>query len=268
MKVVNGFFSGKKWVVNSKGKRVTYKSIDYLSLYKSNLVYTVKKDWGNVIWVFRKDTEDLIYHGIATRCDYLFGKYFALSIYKDKKTLIVDENYNIRYVPYISNFDAGQGLAIICDNETYSYIKDDFSLAINEKYLHALPFNTYGFAIVETLDKVRQVIDIHGNVVIDKAYDVTGVFLNERFILTYKESEGHGIIDINGKRIFSNFYSNISILNENYFLIEKNGKQGIADLTGKILLEPIYDEIMETQDKYVVRDFSKIEIEKTQSVNK
>ena len=268
MEVVNGFFSRRQWVINSKGKRVTYKSFDYLFLHESKLVYTVTKHYGDVIWVFRKDTEELIYHGIATnRCDNLFGKYFALRICKDKKTLIVDENYNIRYAPYISYFDAGQGLAIICDNETYSYIKDDFSLAINEKYSYASPFNIYGFAIVETLDKVRQVIDIHGNVVIDNANDVN-YFLNERFIQTYQEDDGYGIIDIKGNRILPNFYSSISVLNENYFLIEKNGKQGIADLTGKILLEPIYDEIMETQDKYVVRDFSKIEIDKTQSVNK
>jgi hypothetical protein len=47
----------------------------------------------------------------------------------------------------------------------------------------------------------------------------------------------------------------------------KQDKYGLLDKTGKCLLECIYDKIIETDDKFVVQDFSKIAILKVKEVN-
>src|SRR5699024_3567654 len=50
------------------------------------------------------------------------------------------------------------------------------------------------------------------------------------------------LYDANGKQIISGQYNDISMTGP-YFVLERNGKKGLADSTGKILLQISYDGI-------------------------
>ena len=53
------------------------------------------------------------------------------------------------------------------------------------------------------------------------------------------------------------------MLGPNHFELMYNRKYGLADINGNVIFECLYDEIMETPDKFVVRDFAKLESGKT-----
>ena len=76
-----------------------------------------------------------------------------------------------------------------------------------------------------------------------------------------------GVIDFNGNEILPVIYETL-ILKGNHFLIKYNGKYGLADNTGKIIFECFYDEILETSDKFAVKDFARLEIIKVIQTDK
>ncbi len=83
----------------------------------------------------------------------------------------------------------------------------------------------------------------------------------ETGILKYQNDEGkYGLIDYNGKLVLSPEYDNIYSIQgiEKSIIIEKNGKKGLINSLGEIIIEPNYVDISsltnDYSDGYIVKD--------------
>lgn len=65
--------------------------------------------------------------------------------------------------------------------------------------------------------------------------------IDSKFIVTTKSNK-HGVIDSTGKQILKESYTNIH-LNENFFLVEQDGKWGLNDLSGNVIIPTIHNRL-------------------------
>lgn len=72
----------------------------------------------------------------------------------------------------------------------------------------------------------------------------------EKSVLTYKENEKYGLINLNGKIITKPIYDEISSVNykEGTFLVKQNGLEGIINIKGKVIIKCEYEAV--TSDNY------------------
>lgn len=76
----------------------------------------------------------------------------------------------------------------------------------------------------------------------------------ERSVLTYKENEKYGLIDLQGKEITKPIYDEISSINykEGTFLVKQNEQEGIINMKGKTIIKCEYESV--TSDNYYNED--------------
>lgn len=131
-------------------------------------------------------------------------------------------------------------------------------------------------AIVEIEEDKCVIIDIKGNHIGESfaCYEVRriitdvnqekSVFLigKERCVIDkYIEARKWGIIDFNGKTVIPTIYDAIEKTGD-FYKLKLNGKYGLASLEGKLILECIYPEIIELEDKFVIPEICVREIPK------
>lgn len=91
-------------------------------------------------------------------------------------------------------------------------------------------------------------------------YDKNQNIWYEEDVLKVKKDGKFGLIKLNGRQILSCEYDDIYTLKglENSLIIEKNEKVGLADNSGRIVIEPIYTEVKalgtEALDGYIVKN--------------
>lgn len=81
--------------------------------------------------------------------------------------------------------------------------------------------------------------------------NIASVLSCERSVLKYKKGGLYGLIDFDGKEITKNIYNKLENLQstEGKFLVEKDGKFGIINLNGSVLVKTSYD-VVKTDGYY------------------
>lgn len=106
-----------------------------------------------------------------------------------------------------------------------------------------------GYAIVKLNDK-RGVINTKGKVVIPFKYQTiefnASALYNNKHLFIVKENDKYNLINLNSENISRESYDNIEsrfnrISKKDYFIIQKDKKNGVADMEGKIIVPIIYD---------------------------
>lgn len=82
--------------------------------------------------------------------------------------------------------------------------------------------------------------------------DETGILWYEENVLKVKQNEKYGLIDLNGKELLPCEYEEIEPLKgiENSLIIKKDGKVGISNNKGNIIVEPNYKEVRNLGETY------------------
>jgi len=280
MKITSGFrpqievMSSKSgiyhWLVNSEKKRITpkFKTISHkrvgmfteLRTNKGNFVYNVcqrellyANDNSDDMLVVRKIDEHLYAIG--------YGKGLCR-----KTKLYTETGALLREFTAVGELK--NGLITVQKDAMHGFIDEDANVIIPFVYFSATDFNEYGYAVVSVEEDLaaKTVIDKNGNQLFPPIKCGCLYFVSETHLEISKRS-CHGIIDINGKEIIPAIYS-IVVPIADFYKVAYKGKWGLFDKNGKELFEPIYDEIIETTDKFVVKDFAKIEVAKTKEILK
>ena len=78
-----------------------------------------------------------------------------------------------------------------------------------------------------------------------KLKNIASSLMYEKSILTYKENEKFGLINLEGKKLTKAIYNKIEGLpyKEGELLVQKEGKYGVINLKGNQLIKPQYDQI-------------------------
>ena len=176
-----------------------------------------------------------------------------------EKKGVVDYNGNIVLpIKYIEIKDFSDGMAVVKDeNYKYGYVDNNFNLVIPCKY--TLVSNFYnGLAIVSDGKYSMYVAEIRENSDNIKFINKTGqvVEISSRIIERFPDEKGNGlfeniidngwkylIIDSQGRVKFIDGYEYVYPM-DNYFIVKKNGKQGLLNGDGKQILPCIYNVIV------------------------
>lgn len=78
-----------------------------------------------------------------------------------------------------------------------------------------------------------------------KLKNIASSLMYEKSVLTYKENEKFGLINLEGKKLTKAIYEKIEGLpyKEGELLVQKEGKYGVINLKGKELIKPQYDQV-------------------------
>jgi len=92
-----------------------------------------------------------------------------------------------------------------------------------------------------------------------KIKNIASTLCFEKSVLKYKKGDLYGLIDFDGKQITKNEYSSIENLQstEGKFLVSKNGKFGVINMNGAMLVETKFDQI--ATDEYYTSETNFVE---------
>ncbi len=282
MKLVKSKFSKWHWLVDDNGKRITKKFVKHLDYeygpikclmmaYKNDsqigyLVITPDRYFYSEERPFINDVNKK-YYSVSTGVD---DKQINLTYNKEGK-LIGDDMYIYLYLEQ-------EGMCAVQINDKSGFTDENLNWIIEPKFLSIKTFFLHNRAIVE-IDKDKCVIiDKKGNYIgepfecHETAYIPDIEMLFKVGIITSKSTNGYsskdedlseywGIMDLDGNVIIPTKYHEIEKTG-NYYVLKRNGKYGLADSEGKTILECIYPEIVELDDKFVVSEMKVVEKQK------
>lgn len=127
------------------------------------------------------------------------------------------------------------GLGCVKLNGKYGFVNTDGEEICKIKYDKVWFFSKEGIALVE-IDRKYGFINKEGKEICDVKYDIAG----------YK---GGSIIDINDR--FEGFHEFRGFNFKGLAVISENGKSGLINEYGQIILEPVYDEIVLPRNSYM-----------------
>ncbi len=146
-------------------------------------------------------------------------------------------------------FSYAEGYFHILKNGKHGFIDEDGRLRIANRYDGALPYNE-GLAAIKLRGRWGY-IDKWERLVIQPHYDTCAYF--KQGLANVAVSGKYGILDTAGEMIISTDFSEIDRTSfGNYLMRDDRGKQGLANESGKILLRPNYDEIIDTTHDFVI----------------
>ncbi|PQJ32559.1 hypothetical protein BST92_11765 [Nonlabens arenilitoris] len=247
-------------------------SNDYYSDIVERSMFS-KKDSLNYGFINSKGKE-VINSKYTYASDFFNGK---SNIIKDSIPGIILENGNEKIFPeYSATYWYKDNLGIAIKDKKYGFIDENGKIIIALNYEDAFPFYE-GYASVKTNDKwnyvdkngkkifpdsltfsYRPIIDNNAIFMIEsKAVEKNKSMITENGSRTFVEflnKTGHiqlkeGLININGNVIINPIYDEISGYFQNGFMrVRNNGKTGVIDEQGKIIIPIEYDDISDLKD--------------------
>ena len=166
----------------------------------------------------------------------------------NKKWGFVDKRGN-RVIPceYSEVWQFQNGMAAVRKNKKVGFIDKEGNLVVPCIYDSVGNYGLNGLACVELAEK-KGCIDRTGKVVVPLIYDYVG---NHDTILTAEQYEKWGLLDLEGNPIedytvykaLAKKYDQVYIDNGNVrtYTVALNGKYGLVDAEGKVLMSPRYD---------------------------
>lgn len=110
--------------------------------------------------------------------------------------------------------------------------------------------NTKEYETVVYNEKKEVLLSNYKNVQAISIYTNVNLTPYEKSVLTYKENEKYGLINLEGKQITKPVYDEISSINykEGTFLVKQNELEGIINMKGKVIIKCEYESV--TSDNY------------------
>jgi len=245
MKIVTSKITKKSWLVNVKGQQITPKyrniSMQQYALFCVVEGYDKNKEekkihifdaktanemwFGNIkeytvafdnILIFRTDK---YWHMYAFDCNLLRRNIFDFLVSKRSQYILV----NIQGKAYFMN----QSLQLVSD--CYKYLRD---------------FDKFGYSVAKgSLSEMYYILNESMDIVTGPVDADMLKPLDKEFFLFWKNGLC-GIIDKNRNEIIPAKYQEIVITGDNNFRLKAAGLYGMADRSGKIIMECVYDEII------------------------
>lgn len=78
--------------------------------------------------------------------------------------------------------------------------------------------------------------------------------------LLLTKDDRNNLMDSSGQFLFSRWYSSIKIVQPDRYQVESEGRQGVVDVTGKVLIPLKYDQIVSLLDNYILKSNGKSEL--------
>ena len=265
MEILSTIFGKKRYVVNKKKRRVTAK-FNSIELYEhKNVVVAVCRDTSSCpyrqrIYFWDKVTEKALDYGDVDRYTNLGVDMFALRT--DELWTIYDLwGYPIRgEISYFTKCKNMDKYIVHIDGKVY-FASEKFELLAGP-FVSATDFDAYGYAVVQTDYEYFTLLNKEFKQVFEPVNSEQLTPLSKEYIRVRKNGF-YGVINLEKKEIIPIIYDRIAWQRHNHFELMYNRKLGLANIKGEVVFECLYDEIMETPDKFVVKDFARIESTKT-----
>ena len=270
MEILNAMFKNKKYVANKKERKVTDK-YDVIELHEhKGVIIAVCRNHGGFpikrkIYIWDKATEKALDYGNVQSYAKMDNGMFVLKV--DGELVLYDDNgeYIRRDITYYLKCN-GTDLYIIKIEDKYYFATTEFNILAGP-FLSAKEFDHYGYATVQKDNEYFTLLTKGLKEVFDVIQCEELKALSKDFFLIRKNGK-YGVIDKEKREIIPAIYDRIQCKGNNHFELLYNKKFGLADIKGNIIFECLYDEIMETPDKFVVKDFARIESSKTLETKK
>ena len=271
MKIIKSRFGKKKVVINSRGKRVTEKYSEVCEYeYGTFCLYDCYCDGElKATYVFDKSSEKRIPIGYIEAHKKVNDKVFALKIsllwhFYDMQGNLLREDVSYfekcKIYPYI--------IAVIEGND---YLLDEKLQIISEPFISISDFNEFGYSVVrKSSDERYSILSVNKGEfsLVPWEIECDGLTPLSKKHIAVKIKYRYGVIDMDGKFIIPVMYDEVQCKGDNHIQLKYKGRYGLADITGKIIFECFYDRIMETTDKFAVKDFSRLETSKVIEITK
>ena len=173
------------------------------------------------------------------------GKDAYLVAYKNGQAGLLKNNKNIINHEYESiKYNSLNDLFIVQRNSKQGVIDKEGKNILNIEYDNILFGGMY---IDAQKDGIINVFDLQGNKIENTDIISKMKTDNENYFITVDRNDTYRIVDKDENVIIANNYSYIEHISGEYFIVAKDGKNGIIDLTGKSLVDLKYSSIYEIQ---------------------
>ncbi|UIR57505.1 WG repeat-containing protein [Sphingobacterium sp. SRCM116780] len=166
-----------------------------------------------------------------------------------KNLFQIPENYNL----LASTMEEVLIQAFLYTNETgelYGLEDGQHHVLIAPKYSYIAPFNG-DIAIVNNSDEKYGAINLAGKEVIALQYDFLSYDENTSKYL-YGQNEKYGLLNADGTIYIKAGYDMVSYLKDGLFEFPKDGKSGLMDEKGHVIVPAIHESIFERNKDYFV----------------
>lgn len=170
----------------------------------------------------------------------IVGVFIAKKVIEDGKKYEIEKIDNYEY------------FTLKVDNK-YGVINKEGKQIINTEYTNVIIPNPQKAVFICYTDDSTKVLNQNGEEIFTefksiepiKLKNIASSLMYEKSILTYKENEKFGLINLEGKKLTKAIYDKIEGLpyKEGELLIQKEGKYGVINLKGNQLIKPQYDQI-------------------------
>lgn len=170
----------------------------------------------------------------------------AVGVFIAKKVIEDGKKYEIEKVDNYEYF------TLKVDNK-YGVINKEGKQIINTEYTNVIIPNPQKPVFICYTSDNTKVLNQNGEEIFTefksiepiKLKNIASSLMYEKSILTYKENEKFGLINLEGKKLTKAIYDKIEGLpyKEGELLIQKEGKYGVINLKGNQLIKPQYDQI-------------------------
>lgn len=152
----------------------------------------------------------------------------------------------------IEKIDNYEYFTLKVDNK-YGVINKEGKQIINTEYTNVIIPNPQKPVFICYTNDSTKVLNQNGEEIFTefksiepiKLKNIASSLMYEKSVLTYKENEKFGLINLEGKKLTKAIYEKIEGLpyKEGELLVQKEGKYGVINLKGKELIKPQYDQI-------------------------
>ena len=148
--------------------------------------------------------------------------------------------------------------SIVTKKERENFHKDIYSLylqkVINQKFIYLSPHFTIineNKILVHNSSRAM-LVDRLGKKIkdIEKDWDIS--IKSDGNLVTVKKDGKYGIINLNGKLIIDFNFDFIELLEDGYYIYKQKGKFGISNINNNFFVKPKYDNIEEFNDGYAI----------------
>lgn len=265
-----GRFSKRHWLEDYEGTRLTPKfqlkyhetvgPITRLTTNKGSYVYT--QNGPKYLYSYKHDG---FWSNIRQINDNVYALYYK-SQNKNSGWYLYDSHLCELDSRNYLGVSGGTGEEIRVEVEQgWGILNENMEWLVEPNYEGIERFNTFGYCSAENADETMDILDTSGNVILKNIKCYKLIFLTPTYIQIFDGSQT-GVINIQGEEVIPKVYASIELIG-NFFKVRLQ-KWGLLDISGKVVFDSVYDEIIETPDKFVVRDFAKIEVQKTKEVQK
>ena len=189
--------------------------------------------------------------------DEFFYSYNVLCLQKNGKWGILDKNLNILVDFCYDDISCeSENLFVVCKNGKYGIIDKCNKIIVDFVYDNLFIRFTQDVIIAQK-DGKYGIIDLTGNIILPFEYDKYLLTDEDNILALFIKNKTYYYVNKNGEIQLSVDYSdydNISTFDSycKILRIEKNGKFGVVDMYGNIIIEPQYKSIEKLGDNFVV----------------